>query len=244
MHVKGLSRNQIKYIVIMAMLIDHIAWAFVPTKSVQGVAMHFIGRLTGPTMAYLLADGFLYTSSKAKYALRLGIFALLSWMPFSLFEKGRWPTANFGVIYSLLLGFIALWIWNNEKLHQAVKIAGIAAVLVLSTWGDWAYMDIFIPLIAFKFRDDEQTKWRGITIMCAVWAVTSFMGGIHQGILQSGILMVPLLLRFGYNGKLGSRHPLHKWFFYVFYPTHLLILALIKYNTIRIFGSAIDLPWK
>ena len=32
-NTKGfLNRNQLKYLVIAAMLIDHIAWAFVPTR--------------------------------------------------------------------------------------------------------------------------------------------------------------------------------------------------------------------
>lgn len=44
----SLNRNQLKYLVIVAMLIDHIAWAFVPTASLLGQVMHFIGRLTGP----------------------------------------------------------------------------------------------------------------------------------------------------------------------------------------------------
>ena len=34
---------------------------------------------------------------------------------------------------------------------------------------------------------------------------------------------------FGYNGESGSRHPFHKWFFYGFYPAHLLILGLLRW---------------
>ena len=52
----SLNRNELKYLVIIAMLIDHIAWAFVPTASLLGQIMHIIGRLTGLTMAYMLAD--------------------------------------------------------------------------------------------------------------------------------------------------------------------------------------------
>lgn len=58
----SLNRNELKYLVIIAMLIDHIAWAFVPTASLLGQIMHIIGRLTGPTMAYMLADGY-YTAA-------------------------------------------------------------------------------------------------------------------------------------------------------------------------------------
>ena len=88
-NTKGfLNRNQLKYLVIAAMLIDHIAWAFVPTASLLGQVMHVIGRLTGPTMAYMLAEGYHYTRNVKKYAMRLGIFAVISWLPFSYFESG------------------------------------------------------------------------------------------------------------------------------------------------------------
>ena len=106
-NTKGfLNRNQLKYLVIAAMLIDHIAWAFVPTASLLGQVMHVIGRLTGPTMAYMLAEGYHYTRNVKKYAMRLGIFAVISWLPFSYFESGGIRPA-FGVIYTLFLSLLA-----------------------------------------------------------------------------------------------------------------------------------------
>ena len=242
--LRVLNRNQIKYIVIAAMLIDHIAYAYVPMKTPLGVGMRFVGRLTGPTMAYFIAEGFMHTKSRPRYALRLGLFALISWIPYALFETGSWPVLKFSVIYTLFLGFIALWVWNNDRLDPLVRLVAVFEILVLSTWGDWAYMDIIIPMIALIHRDDEKRKWTALTILCAVWTVTAFAAGIHQGIFQSGIMLVPLMLRYLYNGESGSRHPFHKWFFYIFYPAHLLILVLIKYNTIRICGTGFVLPWK
>ncbi|MBP5222199.1 MAG: hypothetical protein J6Z35_03440, partial [Lachnospiraceae bacterium] len=76
----SLNRNQIKYIVIIAMLMDHIAMSFLPPLSVPYQIMRFIGRLTGPTMAYLLAEGYLHTRSVKKYAIRLLVFSLVSWI--------------------------------------------------------------------------------------------------------------------------------------------------------------------
>ena len=120
----SLNRNQLKYLVIVAMLIDHIAWAFVPTTSLLGQVMHFIGRLTGPTMAYMLVEGYCYTRNVKKYALRLGIFALLSWIPFSYFEYGK-IGLQFGVIYTLFLSLLGIWLWDKGNCAKPVKILGI-----------------------------------------------------------------------------------------------------------------------
>lgn len=48
-----MNRNQRKYLAALAMLIDHIAFAFGSTAS---QLMHFIGRLTAPTMAHFVAE--------------------------------------------------------------------------------------------------------------------------------------------------------------------------------------------
>ena len=84
--VKGLSGTTIKFIAIAAMLIDHIAWAFVPTYSVFGQIMHVIGRITASIMCFFVAEGYYYTKNVKKYVLRLAIFALISHVPFIFFE--------------------------------------------------------------------------------------------------------------------------------------------------------------
>lgn len=164
----SLNRNELKYLVIIAMLIDHIAWAFVPTASLLGQIMHIIGRLTGPTMAYMLADGYYYTRSVEKYACRLGIFALLSWIPFSYFELGH-IGLQFGVIYTLLLSLLAIWLWDKGRCPQPVKVLGIIGLCILSLFGDWAIFDILYALFFFCYRNNPQKKWTAfcmLTLFC------------------------------------------------------------------------------
>lgn len=251
----SLNRNQVKYLLIAAMFIDHIAWAFVPMDSVLGQVMHFIGRLTGPTMAYFLAEGYLHTRDVKKYAKRLGLFALISWAPFCIFELGALPiniyagdikpmgllfrfylTAwdvsviifpFFGVIYTLFLSLLAVWLWDKGRCPKWCKVLGIIGLCVLSVFGDWPVFDVLYTLFFFVFRDNNKKKW----IAFSVLTVGSFVfGGISwTGIYQFGIFMVPFLLRFWYNGESGSKKPVHKWFFYIFYPVHLLVLGVLKY---------------
>lgn len=223
------NRNQLKYMVIVAMLLDHIAWAFVPQATILGQVLHFVGRLCGPVMAYFLAEGYIYTRNKTKYAIRLGVFGLLSWMPFSLFERGSFPTLSFGVIYTLFLGFIAIWIWDKAPVILEMKLAAELVLCILSLYGDWSVFDVLWPLFLFLYWEDEKKKWEVYGIIAIAATVAGlFATPWWSGLFQLGIMAVVPLLKYGYNGEKGSSHPFHKWFFYVFYPLHLFCLYGIK----------------
>ena len=84
---KPLNSNALKYIAIIAMLIDHIAWAFVPFSSALGQIMHLIGRFTAPIMCYFISEGYFHTKDVKKYIFRIGIFAIISQLPFVIAEK-------------------------------------------------------------------------------------------------------------------------------------------------------------
>ena len=236
---KIMNRNQIKYLVIVAMLIDHIAWAFVPTSSIPGQVMHFIGRLTGPTMAYFIAEGYAYTHNVKRYALRLGIFALISWAPFVLFEYGTLPVwfvdgeirwePSFGVIYTLFLSLLAIWLWDKGKCKRWLKILGIVGLCILSVFGDWPVFDVLFALFFFIYKDDTKKKWIAFSGIAFVEVgFIMLLGGMSQ-FFQIGVFMIPLLFLFCYNGESGSKRSIHKWFFYLFYPAHLLVLGLIRW---------------
>lgn len=225
----SLNRNQLKYLVIVAMLIDHIAWAFVPTASLLGQVMHFIGRLTGPTMAYFVAEGYHYTRNVKKYVLRLGIFALISWIPFSYFEYGK-IGLQFGVIYTLFLSLLGIWLWDKGNCAKPVKILGIIGLCILSLFGDWPIFDVLYALFLFVYRNSPKDKWMAFCIITLFCCADIFFARPWWGALfQFGIFMVPLLIQFCYNGESGSKKPVHKWFFYVFYPAHLLVLGILRW---------------
>ena len=230
---KSINRNALKYIAIIAMLIDHIAWAFVRTDSILGEVMHFIGRLTGPTMAFMIYEGYLHTRNIKKYAIRLGLFAFISWIPYSLFEVGKWPYPTFGVIYTLFLGLLIVWMWDKAKIPKALKVVIVILACIASLFGDWPIFDILWPLFLFIYKDDEKRKWRSFYILIIVEVAFIMLPSILSGepfrsVFQLGAFMVPPILMYLYNGESGSKNAFHKWFFYIFYPLHLLILALLK----------------
>jgi len=74
----GLNAWQLKLIAIVAMVIDHLAFSFVPDGTFLAVAMHFIGRITGPTMFYFAVEGYHHTRNLNRYLFRLAAFAARS----------------------------------------------------------------------------------------------------------------------------------------------------------------------
>ena len=77
---KILDANAIKLIAIIAMTIDHIAWAIYPGYALnwKPELMHIIGRITMPTMCFFIAEGFFHTRNVNKYMFRMFLFALIS----------------------------------------------------------------------------------------------------------------------------------------------------------------------
>lgn len=239
-NVGFLNRNQIKWIAIAAMLIDHIAWAFVPTESVLGQIMHFIGRLTAPTMAYFLAEGYHYTKNINKYIRRLLIFAVISWPAFVYFEfgcavvsfeGGFWIYPQFGVIYTLLLGLMAIRLWDNENRPKWLKVLGVIGLCILSFVGDWPIYLVLWCLLFHIYRDDAKKKWTAYTIVAIACCLMMLLMSIPwwTSLFMMGVFLTPFLIQFCYNGEQGSKSPINKWFFYVFYPLHLVILGIIRW---------------
>ena len=83
-----ITLNQAKYIAIAAMVIDHIAFAFVPDGTALAIVMHIIGRLTGPIMFFSAVEGYHHTRDLNRYLLRLAAFAAISWFPSLYFKSG------------------------------------------------------------------------------------------------------------------------------------------------------------
>lgn len=239
----SLSRNVLKYIAVAAMLLDHAAWAFVPFYSAAGQAMHFIGRFTAPIMCYFVAEGYFHTRNVRKYLLRLGIFALISWFPFAWFELGEkmFVNGNFlfcqSVIFTLFLGLLALHIWNSD-ISSPKKTTAIAALCAISIIGDWAIFGVMWILFFGVYHGNLKAQLRSYYLL-AFLSIASIIVNRFNGLIsgetpvytlfwQLGLLAAPLPL-LAYNGERGSGKAVHKWFFYIFYPAHLLILCIIKY---------------
>jgi hypothetical protein len=235
----SLNRNQLKYLAIFAMLLDHIAWILSQNfyDSPREYALCFVfrtlGRLTAPIMSWFLVQGYIHTSSKKRYAGRLLIFALVSQIPFALVRSGKLWTNELNVIFTLLISFLILCIIDSE-LDRFPKVLLVILLFALSAFGDWAIFMPFMVLIFYFLKD----KRRALVIFYSILSLLVVLADIailcikgyhwYRELWQAGMfLFIPLLPL--YKGEPGSRHPFHKWIFYVFYPAHLLVLYIIFY---------------
>ena len=216
------------------MLLDHIAFVF--SKIFQnyswGFALIFVfrtlGRITAPVMCWFLVQGFIHTSSKKKYALRLLIFSVLAQIPYALIRSDTRGFAGLNVIYTLLVSFLMLCVLET-KLETFPKWVIIIALLALSMIGDWAIFAPLMVLFFYFFSEDRRRLLIFYSLASAIVVITDITVLIvrhylwYQELWQLGMfLFIPLVLL--YKGDPGSRHPFHKWFFYIFYPAHLLML--------------------
>lgn len=78
-----------------------------------------VGRIAFVLFAYLAAEGFIHTRSRRNYLSRLGVFALVSEVPFDLAFSSRVVDAESqNVFFTLFLGVcaMAIWEWADRKI--------------------------------------------------------------------------------------------------------------------------------
>ena len=147
----GLSLNHLKAVAVAAMVIDHIAFAFVPDGTLLAILLHSIGKITGPTMFFAAVEGCHHTRNLNRYLLRLAVFALVSWFPFLYFHFGGDLAAiqlmRPNVIYTIFLGVLAVRIRRSPRLCSAWKVLLILLLFILSVPADWGYTGVVIILV-------------------------------------------------------------------------------------------------
>lgn len=212
----GLSGFWLKWIAMVSMLVDHVGMALYP----QYLFLRIIGRLAFPIYCFLLVEGAVHTSHKKRYLGRLFLFALLSEIPFDLLVSGQLFCLDYqNVFFTLLLGLLA--VFALERWKASGYGAVISLLLVLLAWfarTDYGGGGVIIILLFYLFRRQQLLK----TVSFATATVLLYGGLQNYAILSMG----PVLC---YNGERGPRV---KYFFYVFYPAHLLVLYWLK-NSLR-----------
>ncbi len=226
-----MNRNIIKCIAAAAMLIDHIGLLFVPIATPLGTAMRVVGRLTAPIMCFFLVEGFIHTSSKKKYGTRLLIFAVISQIPFAYMMYNYFWVAHFNVIATFFLCFMILLVFEEVE-NVFLKVLLIAVLASLGYFCDWGLMAPLWVMCFYLCKDNKNKMALWYCVLCAFWVIRCCIvkfdegGNWYDSLWQLGsVLALPIL--YTYNGEGGKSGKFSKWFFYWFYPLHLLVLGII-----------------
>ena len=234
---RGFTSNQLKMIAILAMTIDHLVCVVYPgyPKVWWILLLHIIGRLTAPTMWFLIAEGYHYTGNLKKYIGRLFFFAVISHfaynfafgIPFIPFQTTVFNQTS--VIWSLAWGVVAIALMDEKrfsfsKWQQVLILLGICLITFCS---DWSCIAVMAIVGIERYRGNLRGQVREMMIYVCFYALVYFLFiDKVYGILQLFVIIcVPFIKN--YNGKRGSWKGM-KRFFYLYYPAHLIVCGLIR----------------
>lgn len=253
--MRFMTRDAIKYLAIVAMTLDHIAYIFLDPQTLLYRLFLCIGTFTGPVMIYFLIEGYFYTHDVRGYAKRLLLFALLSQLPFSLAMGGFFGN----MLFTLLICLGVLYV------HDHVTDGGLRKLLFVllffaSLFTDWNFLSV--PLVLFlrpafhpaapivdhsanQYQNGETilmksqanvqqfymdpAKQRRAMLKCVAYflLVSCLTKGMFEGLTEAlGMVLGFTCIACFYNGKQSKPHrKFHKYFFYIYYPAHLLVLC-------------------
>lgn len=244
-----MSTFALKIIAITTMLIDHVTAIFIPPNTWVYLIGRIIGRIAFPIFLFLLVEGFFHTWNVQNYLKRLGIFALISELPFDLamynsfFGRlgGNIKTdlpqifsdnqvfdtvikrfmSNQNVFFTLFIGLATIYFMSIiEKKYKKnmlyvnlfnAVITLVACLVAALLKTDYSYKGVLLIVAFYLFRGSK------ILLTISIFIIS-------QDVIQafSALAMIPIAF---YNGKKGKDI---KYFFYTFYPGHLMVLFLIS----------------
>ncbi len=230
------NANYLKLIAIIAMTIDHAADLIFPGFPAQPVAfgLHFIGRLTAPIMWFFVCEGYYYTRNVKKYMMRMFIFAVISYFAYCFaFGISMIPFKDSifnqtSVIYPLFVAIVVLWIQDTElPLNKWLKKIIIFVLIWTAFPADWSCLAVLAILDMYKKRGNLKKQMMAMIPYVAIYGIVSFffVSKIYALVLFGVILVYPVLKL--YNGEKGKAGWM-KWFFYIYYPAHLIIVGIIR----------------
>lgn len=212
----------LKIIGIITMFIDHYHYIIGGNQ-----IFNIIGRIAFPIFAFSLNEGYFHTSNLKKYLIRLFTFAVIIQIPAILF-KLNYPV---NIFFTLFFGLLAIYILNlkNKKMPLYIfvflKIFLIFLIFYISKKFkfDYGIYGILLIIIFNIFRNKKLFLFLAFFLLNLAVVVFPNIFGLFKIQFFS---MFSLVFIFSYNVKKGKSL---KYFFYLFYPIHFLILETINF---------------
>lgn len=244
---RRLDAATLKRIACILMFIDHLTYTFLESYSPEtgrqmrymvpnGVLLDAVGRAIGrsamPIFAFLIAESLYYTRSKARYLLRMTLFAIVAEPAFWLMERGIEDHLELNVMFTFAYAIVAVWIVDTLVLQYLrredgarrgllwrvpVSVAAVAGICYFAEkviYSDYGAYGVIVVLLFYVFHN--------VRFVGMVGAYLTLLS-----VKMSEVYALPgMILIWLHNGQRGRQN---KYFFYLFYPGHILVIRLIRY---------------
>lgn len=213
---------------MLLMLCDHLQLTLLPDLPI----LRCVGRLAFPLFAFMAVEGYLHTRSLKKYFLRLLMLAVISEVPFDLLVSGSvFDPMHQNVIWTIILGLCCIRAFENISadrkmmLSAVVIIASLAAAIIARV--DYSSAGVLTLLAFYAFRGN--TLWcRLMQLLSLAFINLVLLGGIEFAFPYQALAVLSLPIIWLYDGSQGPHNGFIKAANYLFYPAHMLILALFS----------------
>lgn len=227
----------LKIIGAVFMVCDHIGMILFPELRI----LRILGRIAFPIFAFLIAEGCRYTKNKLRYLLTLFLCGVVCQTVY-YFYGGSLQMCIFVTFSLSVLNIYALQLFKNTIFSDASPVKKILSVLpfiatLCGTWGlnmvldiDYGFFGCILPVFAAILHTPKNYSSKAFDFLDRIpfHVLMTAIGLILLAIRWKGTqvyapLAIPFLLL--YSGKRGKLKM--KYFFYIFYPAHLVLIELV-----------------
>lgn len=244
-NLRFLSGNALKILACIAMVIDHVGVLFFPSNMLY----RKIGRLALPLFAFLLAEGCKHTRNKKKHFFLLAFFAGVCQCVYDVFAYMNGDSVYVCILVTLLCAELCIFALQDFKrelfktdsplskkiLAFAPLLGAVCATALLCKIQrvDYGFagcmFPVFISLSDFKgvaTTENQERLFAKIDtdfsrFLCFICGLL-FLYVLSPKFLPTEYMFLSLIPIALYNGTRGKWNL--KYFFYFFYPLHLVAL--------------------
>lgn len=233
-----MTRTKVKGIAIIAMLLNHTAHVFMQPGTPLAVLFTAVGYFTAPVMCYMLVQGFKYTRSRKRYGTRLLVFAVLSQIPYNLvFDEFSPAMPN--IMFTLFFCFLMLCVKERIK-YPLIRIGLLTFLMTITFCCDWY---IAVPALVMELYEHRTKNGIAVSygICTGIVMVLTYVSAMNNPaysavsacalslLAGTAVAAAGFMILYVYDEQEEEkRNRFSKWFFYLFYPGHLLVLYLIS----------------